>query len=302
MTVRLPNLILLGAQKSGSTAVYDWLSQHPDIFGNPAMKDFPFFCDPRYYERGPDWFAEHFRGQHAESYILHGYVHYLFLGSEIAQRLHKFNPELRLIVLLRNPVERAFSGWLQACKTGHETDSVFASALQPDRNDQLHSLHDRVYRSYLSHGLYGKQLQQYLRVFPREQIHIELYESVQQNPAALCERLFTFLGIDHGFRPRLSEKNVYGKPRFAAIEKLIQRGIPSALLHKLIPLTVRSKLRQRARALNTVAVAKPALDPTTRSELQSYYATDVALLQELTGLDLQHWLRPAPAGELPPAP
>jgi hypothetical protein len=89
-----PNLILLGAQKSGTTAVYDWLSQHPDIFGNAAMKDFPFFCRSDYYGRGLDWFSRHFKGHAGQRYILHGYVHYLFLGDEVAKRLFHYNPEL----------------------------------------------------------------------------------------------------------------------------------------------------------------------------------------------------------------
>lgn len=296
MTAGLPNLILLGAQKSGSTAVYDWLSQHPDIYGNPAMKDFPYFSNPEYYDRGLPWFAGNFRGHRAERYILHGYVHYLFFGREIARRLQDFNPESRLIMLLRNPVDRAFSGWLQARKTGNESTESFAEAIQADRLGQLTNLRARVDRSYLTHGLYARQIQEYLEVFPRQQIHIELYDSIQDDPAAACTKLFKFLGISSDFQPQLRKKNVYGKPRFPAIESLIQRGIPSRLLHKIVPLSLRSRLRQQVRALNTIAVAKPQLDAGLRAELENYYAQDILRLQEITGRNLQHWLPTAPDG------
>ncbi len=302
MAAKLPNLILLGAQKSGSTAVYDWLSQHPDIYGNPAMKDFPFFCDPRYFERGLDWFSNHFKGHRDEAYVLHGYVHYLFLGHDVAQRLHEYNPDLRLVVLLRNPVERAFSGWLQARKTGNEPNDTFEDAIRADQEGRLSSLRERVDRSYLSHGRYASQLEHYLRVFPADQLHIALFDDVQNQPLATCRALFDFLRINSDFKPRFNKKNVYGKPRIAAVENLIQRGIPSATLHKLMPLTLRSRLRQVARSLNTVATNKPEMNAVTREWLQAYYAEELQHLQHLSGLDLQCWEQSHPASIAPSAP
>ena len=86
------------------------------------------------------------------------------------------------------------------------------------------------------------------------------------------------------------------------MEKLIRCGIPSDFLHRLIPLTLRSRLRQRVRALNTVAVAKPELAAGTRAALEDYYAAEIERLQELTGLDLRNWRNSAPAGTARTAP
>lgn len=298
----LPNLILIGAQKSGSTAVYDWLSQHPDIYGNPAMKDFPFFCKPEYFDQGLEWFAGHFKGHRDESIILHGYVHYLFLHGEIAARLKAYNPELKLIVLLRNPVERAFSGYLQARKTGNESIVTFEEAIQADQAGKLHTLRDKVDRSYLSHGLYAQQLEAYFEHFPSHQIHIELYDEVRNNPMECCTRLFSFAGVDPAFRPQLRRKNDYGRPRFAAVEKAIQQGLPKGLVHKLVPLSMRTRLRQRVRAVNTVATDKPILNAATRALLADFYSDEITRLELLTGLGLHAWREGAPAPKGPATP
>jgi hypothetical protein len=298
----LPNLILIGAQKSGSTAVYDWLSQHPDIYGNPAMKDFPFFSKPEYFDKGLEWFAGHFKGHRGEPIILHGYVHYLFLDGEIAARLKAFNPDLKLLALLRNPVDRAFSGYLQARKTGNESIATFEEAIQADQTGSLHTLRERVDRSYLSHGLYARQLEAYFEHFPSEQIHAELYDNVRNNPLECCARLFNFAGVDPAFQPRLRRKNDYGKPRFAAIEKAIQRGLPKGLVHKLVPLSIRTRLRQRVRAVNTVPTAKPILNPATRALLADFYSDEITRLESLTGLDLHPWRAGVPAPVDPATP
>jgi len=284
-----PNLILLGAQKSGSTAVYNWLSQHPDIFGNPAMKDFPFFCRQDYFDRGFEWFSEHFKGHSEESYILHGYVHYLFLGDEIAQRLFDYNPELKFLALLRNPVERAFSGFLQARKTGNEPIESFEEALQANQRGELHTLRERVDRSYLTHGLYSAQLEKYLHCFPEQQVKIILFDEINSSPKETCSNIFQFLQIDTEFEPRLTKKNIYGKPRFSGIESLVRNGIPSSTIRNLLPLTVRSKIRQHMRTLNTVATEKPAIKPETRKMLLDYYADEIERLENLTGLNLESW-------------
>lgn len=298
----LPNLILIGAQKSGSTAVYDWLSQHPDIYGNPAMKDFPFFCKPEYFDKGLDWFASHFKGHRDEPIVLHGYVHYLFLADEVAQRLKDFNPDLKLIVLLRNPVERAFSGYLQARKTGNEHTASFEDAITADQAGSLHTLRDKVDRSYLSHGLYARQLEAYFRYFPREQIHLELYDAVRSEPAECCARLFRFIGVDPEFRPQLRRKNVYGKPRIAALERAVQKGLPRGLVHKLIPLSLRTRLRQALRTVNTVPTDKPVMNPATRSQLADFYRDEITRLESLTGIDLQSWQAADPATKDPATP
>jgi len=298
----LPNLILIGAQKSGSTAVYDWLSQHPDIYGNPAMKDFPFFCKPEYFDKGLQWFSRHFKGHRNEPIVLHGYVHYLFLADEVAARLKALNPELKLLVLLRNPVERAFSGYLQACKTGNESIPTFEEALKADQSGELHTLREIVDRSYLTHGMYAEQLEAYLEYFPRDQIHIEFYDDIRSEPAECCERLFRFIGVDPGFQPQLRRKNVYGKPRFAAVERAIQKGLPKGLVHKLIPLSLRTRLRQKVRAANTAPANKPAMNPATRAQLIDFYRDEISRLEALTGRDLESWREAAPAPRDPATP
>ena len=289
MNYPLPNFVLLGVQKSGSTALYDWLSQHPDVFGNPAMKDFPFFCEDRYYDRGLDWFGRQFRGYHGESVVLHGYVHYLFFGRDVAERLISYRPSLKALILLRDPVERAFSGWLQARKTGNEDIDVFEEALQADREGRLTRVRDRANRSYLSHGLYSHQIEEYLQYFPAEQLKIELFDSIRDDPGRICRDVFSFMGVDTTFEPAFSRKNDHSSPRSKLIETIVRKGIPSDRLRNLLPLSIRTKIRLRIRAMNMRPEAKPEMAEDTRGFLRDYYAEEYARLEALTGLDLHHW-------------
>jgi hypothetical protein len=126
--MNLPNFILIGVQKAGTTSLYDWIAQHPDVYGPKGMKDFPFFCNDEYYKNGLKWFSKFFRDHHGEKIIFHGYVNYIY-NNMSAQRIYDYKKDIKLLLILRNPIERAYSAFWYMRKIGIETLKTFEEAI-----------------------------------------------------------------------------------------------------------------------------------------------------------------------------
>ena len=180
----LPDFIIIGAMKSGTSTLFDWLLQHPEIIGS-HKKEVHFF--DRHYREGERWYRAHFpyacnvrqgsvTGEASPFYLL---------GPPIAGRIHTLIPDVRLIAILRNPVDRAISHYFHSTRSGKESlpimealaveDARTASAW--DRALQGDCRFDRqlTWFSYQKRGLYLEQLQRYWQVFRKENIYIESF-------------------------------------------------------------------------------------------------------------------------------
>jgi hypothetical protein len=198
----LPDFLILGAQKAGTTALYAYLRRHPGITG-PSWKEVSFF--DRHYARGEAWYRGNFPnklrargglvGEASPSYVFHP------LGPE---RVRGLVPEAKLIVLVRNPVDRAFSHYQHEVALGREPLS-FEEALEAEderlRGEVERMLADPRYFShawwnytYQARGRYAEQLERWLEVFPREQLLIVPSEDLGSDPAGTYGRVLEFLG------------------------------------------------------------------------------------------------------------
>lgn len=205
----LPDFLVIGAQKAGTTALYAYLRWHPQVTG-PAWKEVSFF--DRHYGRGEAWYRGQFPsrpwlwltggrsgsrplvGEASPSYVLHPHA---------PDRVHALVPQARLVVLLRNPVDRALSHYHHEVALGREPLS-FEEALEqePERVDgELGRLGDTSYFShawwdftYLARGRYAEQLERWLAVFPREQLLVLASEQLRRDPAATYARVLEHLG------------------------------------------------------------------------------------------------------------
>lgn len=205
----LPDFLVIGAQKAGTTALYAYLRWHPQVTG-PAWKEVSFF--DRHYGRGEAWYRGQFPsrpwlwltggrtgrrplvGEASPSYVLHPHA---------PERVHALVPNARLVVLLRNPVDRALSHYHHEVALGREPLS-FEEALErePERVDgELERLGDTRYFShawwdftYLARGRYAEQLERWLAVFPREQLLVLASERLRREPAATYARVLDHLG------------------------------------------------------------------------------------------------------------
>ena len=207
----LPDFIILGAQRSGSTSLYNYLIEHPDILPG-LMKEIHFFDNN--YHRGVNWYRSFFplsssirRMEHIhQKRIITGEAtpYYLYY-PHAPRRIHATCPDVKLIVLLRNPVERAYSHYHHEVRLGVE-ELPFAEAIEREKThiprETAKILEDENYRSfghqnysYLSRGIYIEQLEAWNRYFSRDNMLVLKSEEFFSNPDRVLERTFTFLGV-----------------------------------------------------------------------------------------------------------
>ena len=213
----MPDFLLLGAAKAGSTTLQYVLSQHPQIFMCP-VKESGFF-----WAYGED---QNFEGADIEKFkhrIVNKIDHYQALFADITtekvigeasvrylshpkspKNIHHFIPNARLLVILRQPADRAFSSFSHNLRDGIETNEDFATALLEERQ----GLRDRwVSRKYLAKGRYFENLSRYLEMFDQDQLHISLFDDLKSNPLDFAKRIFNFLDVDDSFVPDMSHRH-----------------------------------------------------------------------------------------------
>ena len=254
--MKKPNAILLGVHKAGTSSFFNWLSQHPDVYAPEEMKDFPFFIIDKFYNKGIKELSKYFASINGEKIGLHGAVQYIYFPI-VAKRIYEFNPETKLILILRNPVKRAFSAHQYLYKLGVES-LPFLSALEREETENFQSIEDRAKYKYLDHGFYFKQLQEYLKYFKKEQIQIFIYEEMLQQKEVAVAQTCRFLEIDAGFQPNFAHLNKTNSPRFRWINQMVfgENGLKTFFrkyvpILQLMPLSWKAKFGNRLREINT---------------------------------------------------
>lgn len=204
---RWPDFLIIGAQKSGTSALYELLSQHPQVIQRPG--EVHFF--DVHYHLGVDWYKTQFQGKGGRWRVVGDKSPYYLYHPLVPKRAHSLLPKAKLIVLLRNPIDRAYSqywmnkrknqenlSFLDAIKAekerlAHIEDQIIATGItEPFSSHRLHS--------YLSRGLYLEQLKRWLAYYPFEQIKISFYEDFRENPKTILNDVLSFLrlpGYDH---------------------------------------------------------------------------------------------------------
>jgi hypothetical protein len=197
----LPDFLIIGAQKAGTTALYAYLRWHPEITG-PSFKEVSFF--DRHYVRGETWYRAHLPARPGSRLVGEASPSYLF-HPQAAKRVAALMPDAKLIAVLRNPVDRAFSHYQHEVAFGREPLS-FEDALDAEEERMRGEL-DRMARepAYFSHawwnytyaarGRYAEQLDRWFEVFEREQVLVLISEELLADPAASYDRTLEFLGV-----------------------------------------------------------------------------------------------------------
>ncbi len=202
---RLPNFLYIGPDKAGSSWLHEILLGHPDVYLTPA-KDLYFF--DRYYDRGTAWYAEQFRdatdAQAVVGEVCQDYLFHPLAPGRIAETLD--SP--RMMVSLRDPVERAWSSWLYARKHGM-WPADFGEALRSV--DEL-----------LSHGRYASGLDRFGEYFPRERFHVAVFDDLAADPQGFLDATTDFLSI--GGLPLSEEELTARLPAAAARSTLVANG------------------------------------------------------------------------------
>jgi hypothetical protein len=291
------NAFLVGAQKSATTSLYSWISQHPQVCAPMSMKDFPYFAKDAFFNLGHSLIHKEYENDNlkAQKVNIQGSVSYMFYPFSI-KRIYNYNPEAKIIMVLRHPIQRAISAYQYFVKMQRETES-FDRAVQLE-NIRMQS-NDFIVKSdltYLHHGLYGRQLNDIYEVFPRNQVLVLLYDDLKDNPLEVTKRIFHFLRIEPNFEPDLLIKNRTGKVKYPWIQKAVfgqnwLRKRMVSLINPILPLHKRTRIRLFLRDWNTESNSKSELEvsDTTYHLLRDFFQEDIVLLEGLTGFDLSKW-------------
>lgn len=304
----MPTFLVIGAMKCGTTSLYYYLRQHPQIYLHPSRKEAQFFCYEgnapgflgpgddevnRYIIQDIEAYRRLFEGATGQAAIGEVGTVYIYIPGS-AERIHHYVPRVRLIAILRNPVHRVYSNFLHLVREQLEPCGDLAEALrrEPQRIRERWSPHWH----YVQAGFYHAQLKRYLDIFDRRQIRVYLYDDYQKNPIGLVQDIFRFLGVDDSFVPDMSLRhNVAGIPRIRGLHRLLDSRHPiKKILRPFLSSERRLAIRERLRMLNLRK--PPALAPELYRHLLETYREDILALQGLLDRDLSHWLTPGEDG------
>ncbi|MEL7407634.1 MAG: sulfotransferase [Cyanobacteria bacterium J06558_2] len=298
----MPNFLLIGAQKAGTTALNYYLKEHPQIYMSPVKEpgffDFegnkPNFTGPgdqELYDHVPtnvESYCKLFQGVTDEVAVGEATTWYLY-SPRAPERIKYYIPHAKLIVILRNPVDRAYSAFMHAVRDEREPITDFSQAL---REEKVRTSQNWEYLwHYKQMGFYYGQLKRYFDLFESSQIKIYLYEDLKDHPVALMQDVCQFLNVNKslisGSPPR---RNVSGLPRIKLLDYFLKKQNLKWLkapLKLVIPPKVRESIIINLKNNNRT---KPQMLSDVEVELAKMYHEDVLRLQELIDRDLSSWL------------
>jgi hypothetical protein len=304
----LPDFFVAGAPKAGTTALHAALSGHPDLYLS-AVKEPKFFltAGPPPAQGGPGdartyrehvWRRDDYEALFAAAPAgaLRGESTPFYLYSAAAQRrIRAAIPAARLIVVLRDPVERAHSNWTHMWSAGLDPVADFVAACAAEDRRVAAGWAD--FWHYTRLGLYGRQLEHLYSVFPREQVLVFRYRAMIAEPARVLDEVCGFLGVRRGLLSGVPRENVTAHPphtaRHRSLARLLRAGSALAtVLPGQAPLRLTDRLE---RSLQSGAQPRQPLTWEQRSALLPRFEADIRLLESLTGEDFSDWL--APRGE-----
>jgi hypothetical protein len=288
----LPNFIIIGVAKGGTTSLYHYLDQHPQVFMSPIKETNFFACEEGRTESQTGEMhpphAPYYRAKTLKEYeaLFAGVTNEIAIGEAspryfgcptTPQRIRDCLPDVKLVASLRNPADRAFSGFLMRVRKGR-------AALDIPQRLTTESHH-------VQEGFYYNQLKRYFDVFPKDQIKICLFEDFKEDPAQVVQDLFKFLGVDTNYALDTSVRHNPGAiPRSRLLNRLFYHPALISMAKSILPESVQG-LAKRVTQQNLKS--PPEFPASLRAELLRLYRTDILKLQELLDRDLSIWFNDA---------
>jgi LPS sulfotransferase NodH len=290
----MPNFFIVGAARSGTTSLDRYLSQHPEIFIT-SRKDAHFFATEHFPRTGTGdevmnrkimrdkaEYTQLFAGVTVEKAIGESSAFYLCL-SGTAERIAHAVPNAKIIMILREPVARAYSSYMLLARDGRETLS-FEEGLSREAERKQQGFEPMWWYRELS--LYSSQVQRYLDVFGRDQVKVLLYDELFTNPGQALREVFAFLGVNDDVAINTSVRyNVSGLPKSRKLHNLLYKFIdsPNSLAKRIKPAFAWKAMGK------FLLQPAPQMNPQTKASLKAYFAEDVAQLEDLLHQDLLCW-------------
>lgn len=294
----LPDFLVIGAAKAGTTALYWHLREHPQVsmsrlketnffaygtgapgdagYGDPDLHRFPVRSFAEYAEQ-----FERLSGVLAVGEVSPIYLECPHTAGRIAARL----PDVGIVCCLRNPVDRAYSDYLMYLRKR-------GKRLEPERDLALDAAWARADSHWVRIGRYAELLEPYLSAFPRERIYVYLFDDFVREPLGTVQGIYRFLGVDDGFVPDLTTPhNIGGLPANMVLERLVT----SKRLRTAVDAWVPRSLANLVRRVRTSNLQRPPdLPLELRRQIEQHVSDDIARIEVLLGRDLQSWRSHAP--------
>lgn len=296
---RRPDFLVVGAPKCGTTSLYSYFQQSPHVY--VPRKELHYFGSDLEYSLPTPSRAEYERHFEPAGARITGDVDVWYLYSRTAaEEIRGYVPEVRIIILLRNPVDFMYSMHSQAVYSQEETEPSFAAALELEAGRRRGKGVPR--RSYVRHATFYRdlarfsgQIERYRAVFPPEQIHIMLLDDLAADAEAAWAGVCAFLRIPAGGVSRFGAVNVnkgLHVPRLAWAEALLRRVVVPRLGLDRFPERLKEVGKKVLRGLervNTYHEPRPPMDPALRSTLLAEFEPEIAALEKILDRDLGHW-------------
>lgn len=275
-----PDFIGVGVQKAGTTWLYKMLEAHPDIgmiFSDE--KDTRFFTC--FYDRGYAWYERHYekitekvKGEFSTSY---------FYSQDATDRIFNYLPGIKLIVSLRNPVDRIISNHRHQVQLGFASGKLEDIAAGIANNP-----------TYIEQCMYYKHLSRWIQRFGKENVLVILFDDIKENPGQVCRNMYRFLGIDDNFLPVnfnviQNPTRSHGINRVEKILKAVSRLLKSIGLSSFIAYIKRTNLKQKIQGLGVPSTSSNYEKADTRDHVLRHVLQDIEELERLIGRDLSLW-------------
>ena len=285
------DFFIIGAPKAGTTSLYHYLNEHPQVEMS-SQKEPDYFSDKAIHEQGMyygknrvdtlDKYESLFVQKESVVYG-EGSVSYLFYDN-VAEDIKKYNPNAKIIVMLRNPIERAFSHYLMDYRLGLISDSFENIIAKKSKHKNAHLF----YQQYIEVSKYGKQIQRYLDFFEKENILFIDYEDFKKNVSKTVDQVYNFLNISTEFAADINTKhNTFTMPK----NKVIRFVYSFVFLRKLLAFLFPIFLVKNIRCLLFKADKKPELLKETRDQLRKIFNDDIEELEEILSKDYSKWIK-----------
>lgn len=294
----LPNTLIIGAAKAGTTTLYDLLKQHPQVFLS-FDKEPMFFSRDDFFFQGVEWYTQKFFDG-SDNYPVRGEAtpHYLYWAKKVSPRIKETynNRPPKFIVILRNPIERAYSWYWNMVSEGREKLS-FLDALLAEESRIRDNWTELEYFGWMKYGYfrggcYASQIQNFFENFPKDRFYILLQEDLIRDQRTSMKNIFNFLGVNPKFDITPGLSNPSAAPRIRSLHMLIRN--PSQFkdfLKPFLPDRFRHEIKSMILKNNIKRFRYPEMESRAYSYLKEKFAFEIASLSVIIERDLSHWIK-----------
>ncbi len=284
-------LMIVGAQKAGTSSLVRYLGEHPKVCTHDTREMTYFVRDEEYAGGYEGVFERYFGRLRDESTIIVAKSAGMMHWPEAIGRLHAHSPNMHVLALLRQPVDRAYSAYWYCRRVGLEDLRSFEEAIEAEPRRMREDPARWRHCAYVERGEYHRQLLSIYEIFDKSRVHVFFLEDLKRDPAELCERIFRLLGLDPDFTPDVNRKfNKAAMVRSETVAKLLSENLPlKKLADMIISRRARYWIRERVRRFNEKEFTPPAMNPETRRKLIGHFEPLNRKLADLTGRDLKGW-------------